>query len=395
MSGVTLKSHPEDPDSELDKKKQVLLLRNLYRSFVDNTFEIIFRSSPESDRILFSNKLFIQSFGFPSYKEAKGYLLEDAFEKKEDYQRLKAKLLSENHLHQVAVHFKKLDGKRLVALVNAQTQINERGHLVFNWICLDISERVESESNLEQKNIQLTKINNQMEKFLYSTSHDLRSPITSIMGIVNLLRMETADAMVIEYTAKIESSAMKLDKIIRDIITFSKTTYKNIHTELIEFDVIVWKVINAHRSDENFNRIRIEVTIEGDSRFYSDLERMEIILDNLIRNAIQYTDTNKVRPFLNVRVISSPDHATIEVHDNGIGIARQNFSQIFNMFYKGTVQSKGAGLGLYIARESAEQLGGTISVESEVGFGSVFKVFVPNSPKGRLINRKRKLENFN
>lgn len=377
---------------DLESKKQALLLRSLYRSFVDSTFAIIFRSSALTDRILFSNNLFIECFRFDNHR-VKGLWVADLFECPDEYVRLKERLFKEKNLHQLAVNFKTHDGRRIVTLLNAQTQTNELGELVFNWIALDISERVEFEHSLEQKNIQLAKINNQMERFLYSTSHDLRSPLTTIMGLVNLLRVESSDQKVLDYAGKIEASAIRLDKIIKDIINFSKTTYKHIHSEYIDLETLIWKVINSHREDVNFARLKIEVSVNGQARFYSDADRMEIILDNVIRNAIQFTDANKVWPFLNINAVLMPEFASIEVHDNGIGIARQYFDQIFNMFYKASLQSKGAGLGLYIAKEGVEQLEGKISVESEIGFGSVFKVFIPNSVKGRLINKKKRLEN--
>lgn len=230
-----------------------------------------------------------------------------------------------------------------------------------------------------------------MEKFLYSTSHDLRSPLTTIMGIINLIRMEAKNKGMVEYADKIEQSTHKLDKIIRDIISFSKTTYQNIHSGKIDFESLIWKIINSHCGDEHFGKLKIQVVVTGESLFYSDSDRLEIILDNLIRNAIHFVDVNKTHSFLNVSVSLSPEFAAIEVHDNGIGIAAQYFDSIFNMFYKATVHSKGAGLGLYIAKEGIEQLGGSITVSSEVGFGSVFRVVIPNSPKGKLINRKQQL----
>lgn len=375
---------------EWEREKQMLALKNPGKPFFDNTFEIIFWTSP-GDKILFGNKLFFEGFGFGKDHHAKDFPVFHLFVKPEDYHGIKVRLLSGEPVRQHAVNFKKLNGKRIVALLNAQSLANERGETVFNWTVLDISERVEFERNLEQKNLQLAKINSQMEKFLYSASHDLRSPITSIMGLVNLTRLHTSDRTIMDYVEKIETSAQRLDNIIQDIFRFSKTTYKHIHSEKIEFDTLVWKVINAHRSNENFNRLKIGVAVQGEAAFYSDPDRLEIILENLIRNAIQFLDAAKVRPFLHVLVNVVPEHVTIEVHDNGIGIARQYFDQIFNMFYKASTQSKGAGLGLYIVKEGIEQLAGDISVASEVGFGSVFKVFIPNSPKGKLINRKNQL----
>ncbi|HEY5744495.1 MAG TPA: HAMP domain-containing sensor histidine kinase [Chryseolinea sp.] len=373
----------------LEKKKRKPF-KSSDQSFFDNTFEIIFRSSSD-DKILFCNKLFDEGFGFDDIHKARDFSAFDLFVNPDDYWRIKRRLSTGEQIQRHAVNFRKLNGKKIVALLNAQSQIDEEGELVFNWVALDISERVQFEQNLEQKNLQLAKINSQMEKFLYSTSHDLRSPLTSILGLVNLTRLHTADQTIMEYVGRIESSAQRLDSIIIDIISFSKTTYQNIYSEKIDFDALIWKVINTHHSHENFGRLKIEVAIKGESTFYNDPDRLEIILENLIRNAIQFLDATKLRPFLHILVNEVPEHVTIEVHDNGIGIARQYFDQIFNMFYKASIQSKGAGLGLYIAREGVEQLAGNISVESEVGFGSVFKVFIPNSVKGKLIHRKSQL----
>lgn len=377
-------------EEEAERRKQSLRLRNLYRSFVDNTFELIFRSSLK-DEIQFCNKLFVETFGFDKFRRAKGFNIKSLFENIEDYDKLKVRVMREQRAQGVAINFKSLSGKKIVAVVNIQIQTNELGEAMINWTALDISERVAFEQNLELKNQQLAKINHQMEKFLYSTSHDLRAPLTTIMGLVNLIRMDSKDKALVEYASKIEISAHKLDKIIRDIISFSKTTYKNIHSEKIDFEALIWKIINNHCGDEHFGKIKIQVSVVGSSFFYSDTDRIQIILDNLIRNAVHFVDINKAHSFINITVLISADEALVEIHDNGIGIARQYFESIFNMFYKATVHSKGAGLGLYIAKEGIEQLGGNISVNSEIGFGSLFKLLIPNSPKGKLINRKQQL----
>lgn len=377
--------------SDQEKDRRALLLRNLYRSFVDNTFEIIFRSTI-NDTVEFSNKLFIESFGFKDYQSAKGFPVTGLFEGKDDYVLLKNELLSDHKIRKREVRLKSLSGKIIVALINVQIQLNEKGESVFLWAALDISERQQFERNLDQKTQQLTKINNQMEKFLYSTSHDLRAPLTTIMGLVNLIRMDTNDSNVLEYVGKIEGSTMRLDKIIRDIISFSKTTYKHVHSEKVDFESMIWKIIELNRNEEHFDKIRKEVKIIGKDAFYSDLDRMEIILSNLIGNAIRFLDINKVFSFIRIEVVISPDRAVIDVHDNGIGIARTYFEQIFGMFFKASLQSKGAGLGLYITKESTEQLDGSISIQSEVGFGSLFKVIIPNGVKGKLINRKYDLK---
>ncbi|MFZ6009509.1 MAG: PAS domain S-box protein, partial [Bacteroidota bacterium] len=180
------------PEIDLRKNHQIITLKNLYRSFINSTFEFIFRTST-TDKLLFSNKHFIKSLGFENYRVAKTISVSELFQDAVVYTTLKQRIFTEKKITNETVHFKTRDGRRLVGLVNCQLHNDEKGKPVFNWTVLDISQRFEHEEDLKQKNEQLAKVNAQMEKFLYSTSHDLRSPLTSILGLVNLMRMELKD----------------------------------------------------------------------------------------------------------------------------------------------------------------------------------------------------------
>ena len=240
---------------------------------------------------------------------------------------------------------------------------------------------------------ELSKLNLQMEKFLYSTSHDLRSPITTILGLVNLLRLETKDHVVLEYVLKIEQSANKLDKTIKDIMTFSRTAYQRIKSDRINFEAILWKVWHSFWSEEAFKKIKFTIQLTGDTPFYSDIQRMEIIFDKILANTIQFYDPHKASPFIKIQIRINHEQAQIEFIDNGIGIGEAYLDHIFTMFYKASHISTGAGLGLFIVKETTAQLRGKIKVESEIGFGSVFRITIPNDPKGKLISKKMQLEN--
>jgi signal transduction histidine kinase len=253
---------------------------------------------------------------------------------------------------------------------------------------LNITQYIEFEESLQLKNDQLAKLNLQMEKFLYSASHDLRSPLTSIMGLVNLVRMETTNRSILDYIDKIETSTSKLDKIIHDIMSFSKTTYQRLKSERIDFESTVWKIISQYSSEEYFKSIGFAVKVDGNATFFSDIERIEIILDNLIRNAIHFFDPNKINSFIKISVNLESELATIQIIDNGLGISPQHIDHIFKMFYKGSLNSRGAGLGLYIVKEGLGQLKGSVKVESEIGFGCVFTIAIPNGAKGKLISKK-------
>lgn len=249
-----------------------------------------------------------------------------------------------------------------------------------------------SESILKKENEQLDKVNHQMQKFLYSTSHDLRSPITSILGLINLMRLDSRDKVALDYISKIEASTMKLDTIIQDILSFSRATYQRISSERIDLESTAWKIINAHRTDPQSGRMHFDVQLNAAYPFFGDTYRVEIIFDNIIRNAIQFRDLNKLRPFLKIVVKTDGEGSQIDFIDNGIGIGSQYLRDIFNMFYKATHVSKGVGLGLFIVKEALEKLGGSIRVDSEIGFGTAVGIFLPNDKKGKLVGRKLQLQ---
>jgi len=380
------------PDGEAALSQKMGVLKNLYRSFIDTTFEMVFRTSAEGT-ILFSNRPFLQGFGFANSKMAKGTRAEQLFENTSKFEDFMVRLRFEKKMTGEKIVFKKTNGTSLTGLVNCSSYTDNSGSTVLNWAVLNISQQAESEIALKAKNEELTKVNSQMEKFLYSTSHDLRSPITSILGLVNLMRMDTDHPTIVDYVNKIEISTLKLDKIIKDIMTFSKTTYQRSYSEKIDFEAFTWKVINAYQENPALRKINFEVVVNGDAPFYTDPERLDIIIENIVRNAIHFYDVNKSRPFIIIKITISKEDSVLEIMDNGIGIGKQHLDHVFDMFYKASHISRGAGLGLYIVKETVLKLGGQISIESEIGFGTAFRVTIPNDHKGRLIGRKLELQN--
>jgi PAS domain S-box-containing protein len=362
------------------------------RSFIDTTFEILFRTSLDG-KILLVNRLFLQHFEFFDRAAIKESWLKDLFEDPSHYQTVLEKLSSQKRISSEKIFFRRKDGQRITSLVNAILFRDGNGSSIINWTALNISGQVESESALQSRNDELRKVNRQMEKFLYSTSHDLRSPLTSILGLVNIIRMENRDPIIQDYVSKIEGSTLKLDKIIKDIMSFSRTTYQRAKSERICFEGLVWKSINNHRNNPNSGKVKCEVETIGESPFFSDTERIEIILDNIIGNCIHFCDVNKARPFVKVNITIEMEQVMLKIIDNGIGIGRQHLDHIFDMFYKASHLSKGAGLGLFIVKETLEKLHGTIHFESEIGFGTLITICIPNDHKGRLINRKLELQN--
>lgn len=241
----------------------------------------------------------------------------------------------------------------------------------------DISSEKKSDQIQEIQNLELIKTNSELDKFVYSISHDLRAPLTSMLGLIDLsYDCEIEERP--ELLSMMKQSVVKLDDLITDILIYSRNKNTLIINEEIDFKNSINATRNNHLYMEGTENILIDVTIDQKSPFVSDKIRITYILNNLYSNAIKYYDTNKNNSFLNISIHTDDTEAIITFEDNGIGIAEKDKIRIFEMFYRSTKLSTGSGLGLYILKESIEKMNGNIDLKSEIHKGSVFTISIPN-----------------
>jgi PAS domain S-box-containing protein len=244
---------------------------------------------------------------------------------------------------------------------------------------IDISERKMSEQKILQQNIELSKTNAELDQFIYRTSHDLRAPLASIMGLVQV-GMKGANEAEVKYCFQmIHERATAQDNFIKEILDYARNA--RIHPELkkISLKGFLLETIQTLFFMEGSEKIKINVNISSGMEVIIDTVRMKSIFSNLVSNAIKYHDHKKPNQFIHINATKTETHWKLTVEDNGIGIMPDRIDKIFNMFYRGTEVSKGSGLGLFIVQETVQKLGGTIHVESQFGMGSTFTVTMPNS----------------
>jgi signal transduction histidine kinase len=230
---------------------------------------------------------------------------------------------------------------------------------------------------LKEKNSELEKINFELDRFVYSASHDLRSPLTSVLGLLYLLRVEVKEEGAQRYVDLMEESILKLDNIIRDIVAYSRNNRTELQIEAIQMNDLMADVEAGLRYLESPGiNIHESVKVENESVFPSDRNRLMTILNNLISNSIKYRHPAR-SPEINVSVDVGKEHVTLKIRDNGIGIKDYHLGKIFDMFYRTSDHSTGSGLGLYIVKETIKKLGGSIQVESEVNQGTQFIIQLP------------------
>ena len=236
--------------------------------------------------------------------------------------------------------------------------------------------------NLEEQNRELVKINEELDKFVYRASHDLRAPLKSIIGLVNLANLDINKSnfdLMPQYIQRVEQSVNKLDATIIEIINYSKNNRLEVNNEPINFSELLDEVWDKLKYLDGALEVEKEIHIDQQSPLYTDKNRLFVILNNLLSNSIKYRkNTSRYRPHIKVDASVHSDVFSMTVEDNGIGISDKYIDKIFDMFYRATESSDGSGLGLYIVKETVDRLKGKIEVHSKPDIGTKFKIEFPN-----------------
>lgn len=242
----------------------------------------------------------------------------------------------------------------------------------------DVTDRRNYIEALEVTNDNLQKTNMELDKFVYSVSHDLRAPLSSMLGVISVMEAEGLPQSTARDLEFLKSSIKKLDGFILDILNYSKNGRTGLNSESIDFEAKVESILQNLKYMEGRERIAVTTNFKTEGEFISDGSRINVILGNLISNAIRYSDVRRSDSFVEISVSTTPGKAVIRVADNGIGIPADKQSKVYEMFYRLSGKSTGSGLGLYIVKETVEKLKGEMILESEEGKGTVFTVVLPN-----------------
>lgn len=234
---------------------------------------------------------------------------------------------------------------------------------------------------IAQQNLELKKINAELDRFVYSASHDLRAPLVSIQGLSKLAIAESQSEVDRKYFKLINDRVIRLDDFIRDIIEYSRNARTERKLESFSLNPMINEVIENLKYMEGADRITFSVCSNVEE-VHTDKSRLKVVLSNIISNAIKYHNLRQDNP--NVEIVSNQLESTvcIRIKDNGIGIPEEAREKIFDMFYRASDRAGGSGLGLYIVKEIVEKLEGSITVNSVFGEGTTFEVRIPVQLQG-------------
>jgi signal transduction histidine kinase len=237
--------------------------------------------------------------------------------------------------------------------------------------------------DLERANQSLKQVNDELDNFIYKTSHDIRGPLASLKGMCNVALMDVQDPVALDYLRKLDSTAERLNTILTRLLIINQINNSKLSITKIDFESIVKDVLLLEKKKGLPQKLRVTQSIESHNSIQSDKELIRIILENLIDNAIKfYNDSERVDSFVQIHIDPlDQGHVRIRVLDNGIGISESNPGKLFRMFFRASERSETGGIGLYIVKTATAKLGGKVGLRTTPeGYTEFYVDFPPTPP---------------
>jgi two-component system sensor histidine kinase/response regulator len=234
-----------------------------------------------------------------------------------------------------------------------------------------------SNSMLSIKNDELQKAYDELNKFAYSISHDIRGPLTGMMGAINVIReIDNIDEMK-NMLLLMEKSLKKLDSYVVSMHDYYSLQRGELIINEIDFNNLVSELKAMYALLSEVNSVAFNIIINQEEVFRSDRTALKLILNNLLSNAFKYQDKKKPGKSVDLLIQVQNSLATIYIRDTGVGILGNHIGEIFNLFYSANSQ-EGSGVGLYNVKSALSKLNGQIEVSSVMHQGTTFKVTIPS-----------------
>lgn len=236
--------------------------------------------------------------------------------------------------------------------------------------------------DLARANQSLKQVNDELDNFIYKTSHDIRGPLASLKGMCNVALMDVRDPVALDYLRKLDATAERLNSILTRLVIINQINNSKITIEKIDFKSIVHDVLMLEKKKGLPPELTINTQIDPNAKIESDKELVRIVLENLIDNAIKfYNDSERIDSFMNVHISRvENDGVKVRVIDNGIGISESSPGKLFQMFSRASERSETGGIGLYITKTATEKIGGKVGLLTTPEGYTEFYVIFPSTP---------------
>ncbi len=249
------------------------------------------------------------------------------------------------------------------------------------------------EEQVADRTRRLAQANKELDTFLYQSSHALRRPIVNILGLVKIARIEPEIDKVPDVYDKIDETSYKMDGMLKKLVMVSEINSLKLKLEKINFAKMTKDILHQLQPTIQAKGIDFNLTIEKNIEFNSDKRLMDLILFNIMENAVNFSFPMPERPsFVNMKISQNKDKGiNIFIEDNGIGILKEAIGTVFEMFAVADNKSRGYGLGLYIVKKAVDKLNGSNQISSKKFENTVVKIDLPYQENSK--SRKVLLQN--
>lgn len=269
------------------------------------------------------------------------------------------------------IELKKKSGEKLYCRINATPIYNESNEPIGSLGTLsDITEE-----KITKEKLHFT--SKELNRFIYKTSHDLKGPIASIIGLTNVAKYDVNEPASLRYFDMIHTSAATLDDMLTNLLHVVRIKDEQVIPASISIRLLVGQLIAKFKMTDESGEIKFSSDLNCKEHFCSDIRLLTPILNNLIDNGVKFRRRDYIDPAIHIKIYDYQNGIRIEIEDNGIGIRNDYMKQLFYMFSRGNADVKGAGLGLYLVKNAVEKLRGTIETESQEGIKTKFSIYIP------------------
>lgn len=278
------------------------------------------------------------------------------------------------------VNAKLSDANAIIAEQNKQLQAHS------NILQAEVNKAT---ADLLVANQSLDKVNKELDNFIYKTSHDIRGPLASLKGMCNVALIDVKDDLALDYLRKLDATATKLNRILTRLLIINQINNATLNPEPLYMDGIVDDIIRLETKKGLPAGFIFKREIQRNMAIRSDDALIRIILENLIDNSIKfYNDSDRIQPFVLIKIFTDKTYLNIHVIDNGVGISSVHPDKIFQMFTRASEKSGTGGLGLYLIKQSANRLGGDVGLRLTEHGDTEFYVTLPLEIPSELLEKK-------
>jgi PAS domain S-box-containing protein len=364
-------SNFRDITSRVAAKAALIKSEEKYRTLVNSMAEAVVQINLRGD-ILFVNNAYCELTGY-SEDELIGQNCLSMLIDESELPRVQEELAgnTSGRTDHYEIQLRRKSGHKVWVSANAAPLFDTQGDLIGMLSTLtDITQRKNAAQQLEA-------MNKEMTDFFYKSSHDLKGPLASVAGLLELAKEDIKDPVATRYCQMMGQAINKLSTTVQQVLQTIKVRDTQAELGYIDFSAIIKDVVLRLGHIPGINDVYIETDVKTTRPFYSDINTSTSIIQNLIENAVKYRSIQRAQSTLHITIEDHGEGVKIIAEDNGIGMSSQVQKKIFDMFFRAHADSQGTGLGLYIVKTAIDKLGGTIEVASEENVGSTFTIFLP------------------